>query len=115
MKKWVLLALMAAYAPACLGAAPGKAANNLFAEREEVGGRKLPFPMQFGWHSRTVTKSLMHKRRRKSMNSNFRSRVPVTIRLCHWTVRIAALLKRARLLWAPKALKSAKIIHTKPG
>ena len=38
MKKWVLLALMAAYAPACLGAAPGKAANNLFAEREEVGG-----------------------------------------------------------------------------
>ena len=41
MKKWVLLALMAAYAPACLGAAPGKAANNLFAEREEVGGEKI--------------------------------------------------------------------------
>ena len=32
---------MAAYAPACLGAAPGKAANNLFAEREEVGGEKI--------------------------------------------------------------------------
>ena len=41
MKKWVLLALMAAYAPACLGTAPGKAANNLFAEREEVGGEKI--------------------------------------------------------------------------
>ena len=41
MKKWVLLALMAAYAPACLGAAPGKAAHNLFAEREEVGGEKI--------------------------------------------------------------------------
>ncbi|WP_428064400.1 TolC family protein [Candidatus Avelusimicrobium fimicolum] len=41
MKKWVLLALMAAYASACLGAAPGKAANNLFAEREEVGGEKI--------------------------------------------------------------------------
>ncbi|HAM42823.1 MAG TPA: hypothetical protein DCP52_03185 [Elusimicrobia bacterium] len=41
MKKWVILALMAAYAPACLGAAPGKAANSLFAEREEVGGEKI--------------------------------------------------------------------------
>ena len=41
MKKWVLLALIAAYAHACLGAAPGKAANNLFAEREEVGGEKI--------------------------------------------------------------------------
>lgn len=41
MKKWMLLALMAAYAPVCLGAAPDKSANSLFAEREEVGGEKI--------------------------------------------------------------------------
>lgn len=41
MKKWVLLALMAAYAPVCLGAAPGNSASSLFAEREEVAGEKI--------------------------------------------------------------------------
>ena len=42
MKKWIILALTAVYAPVCLGAAPDKnAANSLFAVREEVEGEKI--------------------------------------------------------------------------
>ncbi len=42
MKKWVILALMAAYAPVCWGANPdNQSANSLFAERAEVGGEKV--------------------------------------------------------------------------
>ena len=42
MKKWIILALTAVYAPVCLGAAPDKnAANSLFAVREEVEGERI--------------------------------------------------------------------------
>ena len=42
MKKWIILALTAVYAPVCLGAAPdNKTANSLFAVREEVEGEKI--------------------------------------------------------------------------
>ncbi len=42
MRKWILLTLVAVYAPVCLWAAPGNnSANSLFAEREEVGGEKI--------------------------------------------------------------------------
>ena len=41
MRKWILLALLAACVPAGLEAAPSNSANSLFAEREEVGGEKI--------------------------------------------------------------------------
>ena len=42
MKKWIILALIAVYAPVCLGAAPeNNTANSLFAVREEVEGEKI--------------------------------------------------------------------------